>query len=88
MNYKVIESFIDKETGNGFNAGSTFSTEDVGRASFLIQKGFLKGEAPKIQIDEALLTEAKALKVKGYTKMDEDSLRKAIDAIKVKKVSE
>ena len=88
--HRVIKAFIDKETGKGYNEGSTFTSDDVERVTFLINKGYLLGEAStkKEEIDEKLLAEAKSLKVKGYTKMDEESLREAIDAAKAKKASE
>lgn len=81
--YLVIKSFIDSKSRKGYNEGSTFTTEDSERASFLVQKGYLASrEAP---INEALLAEAKFLKVKGYTKMNNDELEQAISAMKLKK---
>lgn len=47
MEYKVIESFIDSQTGKGYNEGSTFTSDDVERVTFLINKGYLEGEIPK-----------------------------------------
>ncbi|MGE6516641.1 hypothetical protein [Lysinibacillus sphaericus] len=52
MDHVVIKSFIDKETGKGYNAGSTFTSTDAERVSFLAESGFIKvtnteKEAPK-----------------------------------------
>lgn len=87
--YRVVNSFIDKISGKGFNTGSTFTSEDSERVSYLIQEGYLKGPPPKRQIDEALIAEGKRLKIKGYTKMDKVELTAAIEAAeKAKKASE
>jgi len=43
MKHLVIKSFIDKETGKGYNAGSTYESDDSERVAFLIDAGFLKG---------------------------------------------
>lgn len=83
--YKVIKAFIDLETGQGYNKGSTFTTENSERASFLVQKGFLAGSYEAVT--EALIAEAKALKIKGYTKMNHAELRQAVSAAQAKKVA-
>ena len=84
--YQVLKSFTDKNTKTGYNAGSTFSSDDEERIAFLSGKGYL--HVPIKKIDESLLAEAKLLKIKGYTKMNEENLREAIDAVNAKKVSE
>lgn len=84
MDYPVIKSFIDLETNKGYNAGSIFTSEDVERASFLIEKKYLKGIVATSNVDKDLLAKAKSLKIKGYTKMSDDELKEAIDkALKV-----
>lgn len=84
--YQVLKSFIDKNSNTGYNEGSTFSSDDEERIAFLASNGYL--HAPVEIVDESLLTEAKELKIKGYTKMTEENLRKAIEAVKAKKASE
>lgn len=86
LKYKVLKSFIDKTSRVGYNEGSTFSSDDEERVAFLFDKGYLHGSVKKV--DNSLLAEAKALKIKGYTKMSEENLRKAIEAVKAKKASE
>lgn len=49
MGYKVIESFIDLQTGVGYNEGSAFVSDDAERVTFLISEGFLEGDAPKVK---------------------------------------
>ena len=88
MDYKVLKSFIDINTGIGYNRGSTFSSEDAARASFLGNQGYIQAPTSEIEIDKTLLAEAKELKIKGYTKMKEEELRAAIDAENAKKESE
>lgn len=90
MEYRVIKSFIDKNTGTGYNENNTFTSSDAERVSFLIDEGYIAGVKPQptIQIPEELLTEAKESKIKGYTKMTEEELRAAIDAENAKKASE
>lgn len=48
MNYKVLKSFIDKNTRIGYNKGNTFSSDDAERVSFLYEKGFI--DKPKEQV--------------------------------------
>lgn len=48
MEYKVLKSFFDKNTGIGYNKGNTFSSEDADRVSFLSKEGFI--EKPKEQV--------------------------------------
>lgn len=83
---KVLKSFIDKNSNIGYNEGSTFSSDDEERVAFLIGNGYL--HAPVKKVDGSLLAEAKELKIKGYTKMSEESLIAAIEAEKAKKASE
>ena len=86
--HKVLKSFTDKESNIGYNEGNTFSSDDEERVAFLASKGYLFTPTEEKQVDEALLLEAKELKIKGYTKMTEENLRKAIEAVKAKKASE
>ncbi|QSB10449.1 hypothetical protein JTI58_01660 [Lysinibacillus fusiformis] len=90
--YHVIRAFIDKTNNEGYNIGDTFASDDVERVSFLTKKGYLLVSKQLLQgnakVDEALIAEAKVLKIKGYTKMEEETLRKAIDVVKTKKASE
>lgn len=46
MNFNVVKPFIDKNTNIGYNAGSTFKSDDEERVSFLTDKGYLE-EKPK-----------------------------------------
>lgn len=90
MGHKVLKPFVDGESGAYFAIGSLFSSSKLGRANELEKQGFLQVDEKNIppKIDEALLAEAKTLKIKGYTKMTEENLRKAIDAVKAKKASD
>lgn len=80
--YKVIKSFIDKDSGKYFR--DTFTSDDAERVSFLAKEGYLSilnNEKP--HDDEITLTDlktrAKILKIKGYTTMEKDELITAID---------
>lgn len=86
--YQVLKSFIDNETGKGYNEGSTFTSPDAERVSFLASQGYIQAPTSESEIDRTLLAEAKELKIKGYTKMTEEELRAAIDAKNAKKESE
>lgn len=86
--YKVLKSFTDKNSNIGYNEGNTFSSDDEERVAFLADKGYLQFIPPEKKVDESLLVEAKELKIKGYTKMMEEDLLKAIEAVKAKKASE
>jgi hypothetical protein len=45
---KVIRPFLDKQDNNKpYRVGDSFSHSDSERVTFLIGKGFLKGEIPK-----------------------------------------
>lgn len=87
MDYKVIKSFIDKVTNKGYNSGSTYTSIDDERATFLINEGYLKGESPPPKhradiLKELNMTElrkiAKDKSIAGYTKLKEDALIQAI----------
>lgn len=82
MDCKVIKSFIDKNTGIGYNEGNTFSSDDTERVSFLAEKGYIKQPKFEIRVDETLLEKAKELKIKGYTKMTKEELEEAIKLAK------
>lgn len=45
--YKVIKAFTDNETGRGYNEGSTFTSDDVERVSFLAENGLILASEPK-----------------------------------------
>ncbi|WHP40765.1 hypothetical protein QIX46_19765 [Lysinibacillus boronitolerans] len=47
MDYQVLKSFIDKETGKGYNAGSTFTSSDAERVSFLGENGYIVAPTTK-----------------------------------------
>ncbi|SCY30482.1 hypothetical protein [Lysinibacillus fusiformis] len=40
--YKVVRAFTDNETEKGYNEGSTFTSDDEERVSFLADNGFIK----------------------------------------------
>lgn len=42
---KVIKFFIDRETKKAFNVGDDFAHENAERIAFLVEKGYLKGDA-------------------------------------------
>ncbi|MEG0258462.1 MAG: hypothetical protein RR595_05740 [Lysinibacillus sp.] len=90
MKYKVLKPFVDSESDAYFAIGSLFSSSNLEREEELGKQGFLQitenYSFPKV--DESLLAEAKMLKIKGYTKMTEENLIKAIEAVKAKKASE
>lgn len=83
MYYQVLVSFIDEETGEGYNAGSTFTSLDAERVSFLSQHGFIQSPvivSPKNEITLSdIKAKAKSLKIKGYTSMEKDELLAAIE---------
>lgn len=89
--YKVTKSFIDKDSGEYFNFGSTFTSDDEGRVSFLAKEGYIfspssspvedtKPDPPQDDELVELKAKAKELKIKGYTKMEKDELIQAIEA--------
>ncbi len=41
--YQVTRAFIDKETGEPYNAGSSFQTDNEARAKTLKEAGFIAG---------------------------------------------
>ncbi|MER2039711.1 MAG: hypothetical protein ABS944_16310 [Solibacillus sp.] len=90
MENKVLRPFVDRESGAYFAIGSLFSSSNLDRTNELGEKGFLQVEGKDIKpkVEDSLLAEAKDLKIKGYTKMTEENLRKAIEAVKAKKASE
>ena len=90
MKHKVLKPFVDSESDAYFAIGSLFPSSNLAHEKELSKKGFLqindKDSLPKV--DEAFLAVAKQLKIKGYTKMSEESLIAAIEAEKAKKASE
>lgn len=46
-NHRVIKAFTDNETGRGYNEGSTFTSDDVERVSFLADKGYIVASETK-----------------------------------------
>lgn len=84
----VLKSFTDKNSNIGYNEGNTFSSDDEERVAFLADKGYVHFVTTENKVDESLLAEAKVLKIKGYTKMTEEDLLKAIEAVKAKKAGE
>ncbi|MPM69783.1 hypothetical protein SDC9_116731 [bioreactor metagenome] len=51
MKLPVIKAFIDKNTGEPYNTGATFESEDKDRVKELQEKGFLLVLAPKPNLD-------------------------------------
>lgn len=47
MRVNVIRAFIDKKTGQGYNAGSVYETDDAARAQGLYKSGFVT--APSVE---------------------------------------
>lgn len=45
--YKVVRAFTDNETEKGYNEGSTFTSDDEERVSFLADNGFIKTTIPQ-----------------------------------------
>lgn len=96
MKYNVLKSFIDKDTGIGYNAGNTFESTDSERVSYLSEEGFIKTaktqkqqeESPGITPLDELKIKAKELGIKGYTEMSEEELTVAIKDVEAEKASE
>lgn len=83
MKHQVIKTFIDAETMVGYNKGSTYTSEDVERVTFLHGQGFIKinSQMAKEKNEEnldALKKRASALKIKGYTKMTPKEIENAV----------
>lgn len=45
MRVQVIRAFVDKKTGQGYNAGSQYETEDAARVTELHMQGFTAAPA-------------------------------------------
>ena len=93
MKHNVIKSFIDKNTGIGYNVGNAFESDDSERVAFLNKNGYIDGDVEIVDAQyHELKAMAKELNIDGYNKMKKETLIEAIEKAKVegtdKKASE
>ena len=83
MKHKVLKSFIDKESLQGYNHGDTYESTNSERIAFLISEGFIHGVISTEDLDYVELENtAKELGIEKYNKMKKEDLVAAIQEAK------
>lgn len=83
MKHKVLQSFIDKETLQGYNKGDMYESTNSERIAFLITSGFIHGVVSTEDLDYVeLKNTAKELGIEKYNKMKKEDLVEAIQEAK------
>lgn len=77
MKHTVLMAFVEKESGSYYMPGSFFISDNEQRIKELAELHVIKPHSDFMQ-QKDLRAVAKQLKIKGYTKMSDEELEKAI----------
>lgn len=83
MKHRVLKSFIDKDSLQGYNEGDMYESTNSERITFLITEGFIHGNVATEELDYVeLKNTAKELGIEKYNKMKKEDLIEAIQEAK------